>query len=96
MTNKMAFHKLAMSLTALNLILFVLNTFVIKFLSRYLFYLSGLYLPVILILIYLTLILYYLIKKEKINLRLLILISCTNLFCVLIYSIYMSKALMVR
>lgn len=92
----MAFHKVAMSLTVLNLILFVLNTFIIKFLSRGLFYFSGLYLPVVLVFIYLTLILYYLIKREKVNFRLLILISGTNLLCVLIYSIYMNNALMVR
>jgi hypothetical protein len=96
MSSKILSHKSVFYLSASNLILFVTNTFFVKFLSRDLFYLTGLYLPAALFFIYLLLIVYALIKGKKVNFVLLISILIINLICFLLYSFYMSKALIVR
>jgi len=96
MNNKILSHKSAIYLSVVNLMLFVANTFFVKFLSRDFFYLTGLYLPAALVFICLFFIVYALIKKKKTNFVLLISILAINLVCFLLYSFYMSKALMVR
>ncbi len=96
MNNKILSHKSVIYLSTANLILFVFNTFFVKFLSRDLFYLTDLYLPTALFFIYLLLIVYVLIKKQKPNFGLLISVLVINLICFLLYSFYMSKALVVR
>lgn len=96
MSNKLLSHNSVIYLSFINLIIFVINTFFIKFLNRDLFYLTGLYLPAALVFIYLLLILYTLLKRGNLNFILLILILIINLICFLLYSFYMNKALMVR
>lgn len=96
MKSKILSHKPVFYLSGINLILFVINTFFIKFFNRNLFYLSGLYFPATLVFSYLLLIIYALIVKKKLNFILLISILIINLTCFLLYSIYMSEALRVR
>ncbi len=90
------FNKLVLCISVINLILFVVNTFFIKFLNRDLFYFSGLYIPAILFSIYFFTLIFFLVKQRNINLAVLIFVLIVNLITFLLYAFYMTKAIKVR
>jgi hypothetical protein len=79
----------------LSLAVFFINTYIIKFLPRDLFYFFGIYFPFGLIIISIVIKL-FLKEKVVLNWMNMFLILVINLMTFISYSIYMNNALMVK
>lgn len=90
------FNRYIAIVSLLGCLMFYVNTYLFKYLPRNIFYLLGLYMPIVLIVFVLGYFLYAKLKKRGIEKLSLLLTFFFSLIALLLYGYYMQKALMVR